>query len=82
MGLIFTVMSAVLAMIVRAVIRWTRLEDQLITLSKDMQELVEDKDKTHKEILNQMREDRNATNERLTFLERHVWPAQGRRRQT
>lgn len=73
-GLIFTVMSAILALIVRAVIKWTKVEDRLVHLAADVAQLVEDKDKTHKEILDVIREDRKATNERLTYLERTVWP--------
>ena len=82
MALVFTVMVAVLGVLVRVIVKWTRIEDKLTTVSEDLQDLVKDKDKVHKEMLDQMREDRNATNKRLTYLERSVWPRQTQRRRT
>ena len=61
--LLFMVLTATLGLLIRAVVRWTKVEDRLADLTADQQE-----------ILNQMREDRKATNERLTYLERSVWP--------
>jgi K+ transporter len=38
-----------------------------------LERIVAREDQTHKEIVEQMREDRRATNERLTWLERNLW---------
>lgn len=77
LGLILTVISVIgvptLAFVVRATIKWTRVEDRLGHLVDDVGDLVRDKDRAHAEILNQMREDRKATNDRLTWLERNLW---------
>lgn len=62
-----------LAFIIRATIKWTRVEDKLEELVNDMRKLVEDKEKTHTDIINQMTEDRRATNLRLRWLEENVW---------
>lgn len=40
-----------------------------------IQQLVQDKDRVHQAIVEQMKEDRKATNERLQYLEREVWGA-------
>jgi hypothetical protein len=54
-------------------------EVRLQAIAKSLEDLVHDKDRVHAEIIQQMREDRQATNERLTYLERYVWPVRGRR---
>lgn len=74
LSLVFAALSTALALLVRTVMRWQRIEDRLADLTEDMTKLVQDKDQTHREMLGQMREDRNATNERLTYLERSAWP--------
>jgi len=55
-------------------------EARLEAIASSLETLVRDKDRVHAEIIAQMREDRLATNERLTYLERYVWPATGGRR--
>lgn len=65
---------------IRGIVKWTRTEDKLNTLMRDVSQLVEDKDKTHTEILAQMREDRNATNRRLRWLEENVWKGRNNHR--
>lgn len=72
-GGIFTLLAALVGFIVRATMRWTRVELQLVQLGENIKKLVEDKDKTHREITNQMHEDRQANNERLTWLERNLY---------
>lgn len=57
----------------RIVVNATRLEDKVQNIADDLTELVKDKDKTHAEILTQMREDRQATNTRLRWLEENLW---------
>lgn len=73
LALLFTALSAALGLLVRIAIKWTRNEEKIATVAESITELVRDKDKTHQDIVNQMREDRNATNERLTWLERNLW---------
>jgi hypothetical protein len=58
---------------IRMSVKWTQMGDRLTAIAEDMDALVKDKDRTHKEMLEQMREDRHATNERLTWLERNLW---------
>lgn len=62
-----------LVFIVRASIKWTRVEDRLSTISDKLIAIVKDKDDVHKEMLAQMREDRDVTNRRLRWLEEHLW---------
>lgn len=57
----------------RLVIKWTETRDQLAFITGQLVKINEDKDKVHKELADQMREDRKATNDRLTWLEREVW---------
>ena len=62
-----------LTFIVRATIKWTRVEDRLQVISDKLIDIVKDKDETHAAMIQQMREDRNATNTRLRWLEENVW---------
>src|SRR5690348_4135261 len=62
-----------LILLVRLVSKWTKVEERLAILTEDMGELVRDKDKTHAEMLGQMREDRRATDKRLRWLEEYLW---------
>lgn len=58
---------------VRALVKWARVETKLEHVVEKMDQLVHDKDKTHQEIVDQMREDRKATNSRLEWLEHNLW---------
>jgi hypothetical protein len=62
-----------LVLIVRGAMKWTRVEASLERLVGDVNKLVIDKDKVHNEMLTTMREDRNATDQRLRWLEVNVW---------
>jgi hypothetical protein len=62
-----------LAFVIRATIKWTRVEAKLEELTKDMRDLVEAKDKVHTEIVAQMNRDREATDKRLRWLEEYLW---------
>lgn len=68
-----------LAILMRGVVRLSRNEQKLDTLIKSVEKLVIDKDKTHQAMLEQMREDRSATNRRLEYLER-IWISRGMER--
>jgi uncharacterized membrane protein (DUF106 family) len=66
-----TIITITLGFIVKLTRKWTLVEERLA-------ELVKNKDETHAAMLNQMRDDRNATDQRLTWLERNAWPHAGR----
>jgi len=59
--------------IIRGAIKWTRVEAKLDHAVTALNSIVADKDKVHTEIFTQMREDREATNKRLRWLEEHLW---------
>lgn len=69
-GILFIPM---LIFIVRATIKWTRVEDKLSELVTDMRDIIEAKDKTHAEMIRTMTEDRAANDRRLRWLEEHYW---------
>jgi deoxyadenosine/deoxycytidine kinase len=83
-GIVLTILAILLipaiGLLVRLVVKWTKVEDRLESLARSMEVLVQDKEKTHSEMLAQMREDRTATNTRLRWLEEHVWRGEGRGR--
>ena len=63
----------IIVMLYRGIVKWTRTEDKLDELVKDMATLIKDKDQTHREILQQMTDDRRATDRRLRWLEENIW---------
>jgi hypothetical protein len=68
-----------LILMVRAAMKWTRVEDNLKAVIGDLDKLVKDKDRIHADLVAQMKSDRDATNKRLVWLERNVWSNQRRR---
>jgi len=77
LSIISVLLIPVLVLMFRGAVKWTRTEDKLSVLIDDVRELINDKDKVHQEILEQMRQDREATNTRITYIER-FWMEQGR----
>lgn len=74
---IFSVMLIpVLAILVRGAVKWTRTEDRLSELVKDVGELIESKERVHTAMLDQMGRDRQATDRRLRYLE-EFWMSTG-----
>jgi hypothetical protein len=67
-----------MVLVLRVVIKWTKTEAKLEALAQDMRELVEAKDKIHREMYTTMREDRAATDKRLRWLEENLWGKRGR----
>ena len=65
------ILIPILGVLIRGMVRWIRTEDELKVLVADVRELIENKDKVHSDILNQMRFDRDATNQRLRYLEEY-----------
>lgn len=54
------------------------ISTQLATVVRDLDRIAADKDRVHAAILNQMRDDRQATDRRLRWLETHLWSARHR----
>jgi hypothetical protein len=73
LSLLFTILVILLGFIIRITRKWTQTEDRLDNLIGDVKELIVDKDKTHNEMLATMREDRQATDRRLRWLEETLW---------
>lgn len=59
--------------LMRMTVKWTRIESRLNELTDDMKTLIENKDKVHADIIATMAQDRKATNERLRWVEEHIW---------
>lgn len=59
--------------VIRMAVRWTRVEAKLDVIADKLVQIVRDKDKVHAEIMSVVHEDRKATNDRLTWLERNLW---------
>lgn len=63
----------------RLVIKWTKAEAKLDETVKDLRELVARKDQAHKWLYEQMTKDREATDQRLRWLEQNLWHERKRR---
>lgn len=72
-AIIASILIPCLVLMVRLIIQWTKFQDQLQSISSDLQHLVEDKEKVHNAMFSQMNNDREATNLRLRWLEEHLW---------
>lgn len=76
LGLIISVIGVLfiplLLMIWRGAQKWTRVEVKLDNAISRLDDIVESKDKVHQALYEQMKSDREATNQRLTYLER-LW---------
>lgn len=59
--------------LIRGAIKWTRVEDKLTQAISRLDDLVRDKETTHAAMLQQMSDDRKATDLRLRWLEQNVW---------
>jgi hypothetical protein len=62
LSLLFVVLTAILGLMVKVIVRFTRAEDKIVDMADDMRSLVADKDRAH-----------DAINQRLTWLERRQW---------
>ena len=60
-------------LVIRIIIKLTKAEDKLTQVVEAVEQLIEDKEKVHVEMYRQMRDDREATNKRLRWLEEHLW---------
>lgn len=77
LGVLSVVLIPLLVIAYRVVIKWTRMESNLGAISADVRELVTTRDATQREMLEQMRHDREATDKRLRYLEEY-WMQKGR----
>lgn len=66
-----------LAFFFRMTVKWTRVEARLEEIAEDLKRIVDDKDRVHTSMLNQMGQDRQATDRRLRWLEEHLWKRSG-----
>jgi hypothetical protein len=62
-----------LAFSFRFMTKWTRVESRMEEIVRSMARLVEDKDKVHTAMQQEIRDDRAATDRRLRWLEEHLW---------
>jgi len=77
LAVIVGILIPLLVFIVRGAIKWTRVEEKMDHVIKNLAHIVEDKDRVHNEIYTQMREDRAATDRRLRWLEENLWNKKG-----
>ena len=85
-GLILAIVSVLvvplIVVLIRGAIKWTRVETKLDQAIARLDDIVRDKDETHRVMIQQMTDDRKATDQRLRWLEENVWrylrPERGR----
>lgn len=68
-----SLLGGVFVYIVKGAFRWARTEERLEELIKQVSKVVEDKDEAHRIIFETIKDDREATNRRLRWLEEHLW---------
>jgi uncharacterized protein YlxW (UPF0749 family) len=73
LGLGFTVMTAMLAVLVRLVVRFTRVEDRQTELMADVRQLVEDKDEAHRQLAATLEATASKLDSRQQLLEDRIW---------
>lgn len=64
-------------LLVRAIVKWTRIQVTMEQLAEDIKEHITDSKHAHEEMYREMRDDRAATNKRLRFLEENFWTRKG-----
>lgn len=67
--------------LLRGMAKWTRVELRLEQIVTGFTKFADDNSEAHRQMVAQMRDDRNATNDRLTWLERNLWRQQAGGRQ-
>jgi signal transduction histidine kinase len=70
-----------LALILRLTVRWTKAEVKLSEIAKDMHEMVEDKEKVHRELYNMIKDNRDHIDGRMRWVEENIWKNQPQARQ-
>lgn len=74
------ILIPLLVLCYKLVRKGTLIEANQNMLIEDVKALVENKDKVHAEMLAQMRDDRQATDRRLRWLEENLWKGRSVRR--
>lgn len=69
LSLVFIVFSGVMTLLIRVIIRYTKTESKLDSVAQDLKDLMISKDSMQREMLEQMKIDRDATDRRLRYLE-------------
>jgi hypothetical protein len=70
LGLVFTVMSAILAVVVKAAMNWGKNTEQLGSVVSDLSELKDDFADKIGEVIKNKEQEHGEIKERLTYLER------------
>lgn len=73
LSFIAVILGPLFVLIFRLTIGATRLSDRVVNIEQDLKDLVSEKDKTHQLLLSQMKDDRQATDRRLRWLEQNLW---------
>lgn len=73
LSFIAVILVPLFVLLFRLAIGATRLSDRVVNIEEDLKALVADKDKTHAVILEQIKDDRRATDRRLRWLEQNLW---------
>jgi LPS O-antigen subunit length determinant protein (WzzB/FepE family) len=76
-GPIVVILLAILGVLFRATAKWASLETSVRQIEKAAIAEQEQNRAAHIEMQTQMREDRNATNQRLRWLEENLWMREG-----
>ena len=66
---IAVILLPLLALVWRGAVKWTRTEDKLDHAVGTLERIVQDKDRVHAAMMDQMRADREATDRRLRYIE-------------
>lgn len=62
-----------IGLMIRSAVRSARLESDVRNVIEDVKQVIMAETEAHKEIYAQMREDRKASNQRLSWLEQNLW---------
>lgn len=73
LGIVSILVLPLLVFVIKGAIKWTRVETKLDQAISRLDTIVRDKDQTHSVMVQQMTEDRKATDQRLRWLEENVW---------
>jgi hypothetical protein len=69
--------SAGVVYLVKGAQRWTKTESRLEDLVHQVEKLIANKSEEHRVILSTIRDDRQATDRRLRWLEENLWNKRG-----
>lgn len=74
-NIVLTIIAVILipgvALLVRGTMKWTHTSDKIDNMANSMEQIVTNNDAAHQAIINQMTNDREATNRRLRWFEEY-----------